>query len=140
MRADSFSRLYVDRSEIADGDRSVRDTPLEDVIATAQEIMSPYKLDVKNVVWHSIYGGSPRRSSLRRPGLREGLQREILASSSPAMRVTPIAKAGQGMNVSMQDGFNLGWGNWVICYPGTAPSRCCAPTLSAGHRSPPDRV
>lgn len=103
-------RLYVDLGEVAEGDRSVRETPLEDVIATAQQIMSPYKLDVKNVVWHSIYEVGHRVSDHF-----DDRASEKTSSQDPRVFITGdachthSAKAGQGMNVSMQDGFNLGW-------------------------------
>ena len=104
-------RLYVNLGEVAEGDSGgVRQTPLEDVIAKAQEIMHPYKLDVKHVVWNSIYEVSHRitddfddRSSDRTD------------SNDPRIFITGdachthSAQAGQGMNVSMQDGFNLAW-------------------------------
>lgn len=104
-------RLYVDLGEVAEGNsRAVRDTPLEDVIAQAQEIMHPYTLDVKNVVWHSIYEVGHRVSDHF-----DDRASDKTDSDDPRIFITGdachthSAKAGQGMNVSMQDGFNLGW-------------------------------
>ncbi|PWW33806.1 FAD-dependent monooxygenase [Chromohalobacter israelensis] len=104
-------RLYVDLGEVPEGNgKAVRETPLEDVIAQAQEIMHPYKLDVKNVVWHSIYEVGHRVSDHF-----DDRASDKTNSDNPRIFITGdachthSAKAGQGMNVSMQDGFNLGW-------------------------------
>lgn len=104
-------RLYVDLGEVPEGNgQAVRETPLEDVISQAQEIMHPYKLDVKNVVWHSIYEVGHRVSDHF-----DDRASEKTDSNDPRIFITGdachthSAKAGQGMNVSMQDGFNLGW-------------------------------
>ncbi|MCE0733180.1 FAD-dependent monooxygenase [Halomonas sp. G15] len=104
-------RLYVNLGEVPEGnERSVRETPLEEVIAQAQEIINPYKLDVKNVVWHSVYEVSHRITD-------DFDDRSSDKTNSEYPRVfitgdachTHSAQAGQGMNVSMQDGFNLAW-------------------------------
>lgn len=88
----------------------MRDTPLEEVIKTANEILSPYTVTVKDVVWNSIYEVGHR--------LADHFDDRVSEKSSGAHpRVfivgdachTHSAKAGQGMNVSIQDGFNLGW-------------------------------
>ena len=104
-------RLYVDLGEVAeDSDKSVRDTPLEEVIKTANEILSPYTVTVKDVVWNSIYEVGHR--------LADHFDDRVSEKSSgehPRVFIvgdachTHSAKAGQGMNVSIQDGFNLGW-------------------------------
>ena len=44
------------------------------------------------------------------------------------------AKAGQGMNVSMQDGFNLGWKLAAVLEAQARPS-CCTPTRPSVTRS-----
>ncbi|QHC61177.1 FAD-binding monooxygenase [Rathayibacter sp. VKM Ac-2760] len=102
-------RLYVDLGEVAaDDDGAVRRTPVESVIAQANAILSPYTLDVKDVAWSSVYEVGHR--------LTDGFD-DVDPGEERAPRVfiagdachTHSAKAGQGMNVSMQDGFNLGW-------------------------------
>jgi phenol 2-monooxygenase len=104
-------RLYVNLGEVPEGDSGgIRDTPCEDVIAQAQEIMHPYKLDVKNVVWSSVYEVSHRISDHF-----DDRSSDKTDSNEPRVFITGdachthSAQAGQGMNVSMQDGFNLGW-------------------------------
>ncbi|MDT0156519.1 FAD-dependent monooxygenase [Microbacterium sp. ARD32] len=103
-----LSRVYVDLGAVAEGDnRQVRHTPLEDVIRKANEILHPYTLDVKQVAWHSVYEVGHR--------VTDGFDDALDADRHPRVFLTGdachthSAKAGQGMNVSMQDGFNLGW-------------------------------
>ena len=68
-------RMYVDLGEVpADDDHRVRQTPLEEIIRRAQQILRPYTLDVKEVAWHSVYevGQRPPRPGQphRRPAGR----------------------------------------------------------------------
>jgi phenol 2-monooxygenase len=103
-----LSRVYVDLGEVADTDsRQVRHTPLEAVIQKANDILHPYSLDVKEVAWHSVYEVGHR--------VTDGFDDVLEGDRHPHVFLTGdachthSAKAGQGMNVSMQDGFNLGW-------------------------------
>jgi len=103
-----LSRVYVDLGEVKEGDnRAVRHTPLEAVIQKANDILHPYTLDVKEVAWHSVYEVGHR--------VTDGFDDALDADRHPRVFLTGdachthSAKAGQGMNVSMQDGFNLGW-------------------------------
>ncbi|MER7446173.1 FAD-dependent monooxygenase [Microbacterium sp. NPDC097977] len=104
-----LSRMYIDLGEVADDDdHRVRQTPVEEIIRRANAILSPYTLDVKEVAWHSVYEVGHR--------VTDGFD-DVADGSDRMPRVfltgdachTHSAKAGQGMNVSMQDGFNLGW-------------------------------
>lgn len=102
-------RIYVDLGEVAEGDdRKVRDTPLEDVIAKANAILSPYTIDVRDVPWHSVYEVGHRLTDRFDDAETspDGKGRVFLMGDACH---THSAKAGQGMNVSMQDGWNLGW-------------------------------
>ncbi|GAA2845483.1 phenol 2-monooxygenase [Leucobacter komagatae] len=102
-------RIYVDLGEVAEGDdRRVRDTPLEDVIAKANAILSPYTIDVRDVPWHSVYEVGHRLTDRFDDAETspDGKGRVFLMGDACH---THSAKAGQGMNVSMQDGWNLGW-------------------------------
>jgi phenol 2-monooxygenase len=104
-------RLYVDLGDI-DPDRrdAFRDITQEQVIATAQRVLHPYTLDVKRVVWFAVYQVGQRVTDRF-----DDVPVEQLASRLPRVFIagdachTHSAKAGQGMNVSMQDAFNLGW-------------------------------
>lgn len=100
-----LSRMYIDLGEVAeDDDHRVRQTPIEEVIARANEILHPYTIDVKQVAWHSVYEVGHRVTDQFVDDLDH--PRVFLAGDACH---THSAKAGQGMNVSMQDGFNLGW-------------------------------
>ncbi|WP_104195650.1 FAD-binding monooxygenase [Cryobacterium sp. M15] len=104
-------RMYVDLGEVAaDDNGAVRSTTIDQIIVKANEILHPYTLDVKNVAWHSVYEVAHRLTDR----FDDLLPAEI-GIRSPRVFITGdachthSAKAGQGMNVSMQDGFNLGW-------------------------------
>ena len=104
-------RMYVDLGDVADGDNgAVRKTTIDEIIGKANAILHPYTLDVKNVAWHSVYEVAHRLTDR----FDDVLPAEI-GTRTPRVFITGdachthSAKAGQGMNVSMQDGFNLGW-------------------------------
>ncbi|GAB3120841.1 FAD-dependent monooxygenase [Glaciibacter psychrotolerans] len=104
-------RMYVDLGEVAvDNNGEVRKTTIEQIIAKANDIMHPYTLDVKNVAWHSVYEVGHRLTDRFDDVLPDeiGLRTPRVFITGDACH-THSAKAGQGMNVSMQDGFNLGW-------------------------------
>ncbi len=104
-------RMYVDLGEVPEDDKGrVRTTPFDEIVAKANRIISPYTLDVRDVAWHSVYEVGHRVTdkfddvSVEDTGIRD--PRVFIAGDACH---THSAKAGQGMNVSMQDGFNLGW-------------------------------
>lgn len=104
-------RMYVDLGEVAADDRgAVRKTTIEQIIAKANAIIHPYTLDVRNVAWHSVYEVGHRLTDRF-----DDVLLEELGTRTPRVFITGdachthSAKAGQGMNVSMQDGFNIGW-------------------------------
>ncbi|MDP9999348.1 FAD-binding monooxygenase [Pseudarthrobacter sulfonivorans] len=104
-------RMYVDLGEVdAEGHAAVRSTTIEQIIHKANAILHPYSLDVRNVAWHSVYEVAHRLTDRFDDVLPEGR-----ATRTPRVFImgdachTHSAKAGQGMNVSLQDGFNLGW-------------------------------
>ena len=104
-------RMYVDLGEVPPDDQgAVRSTTIEQIIAKANEILHPYTLDVRNVAWHSVYEVGHRLTDRF-----DDVLPEELGSRTPRVFITGdachthSAKAGQGMNVSMQDGFNIGW-------------------------------
>ena len=65
---------------------------------------------MRNVAWHSVYEVGHRLTDRF-----DDVLPEELGTRTPRVFITGdachthSAKAGQGMNVSMQDGFNLGW-------------------------------
>ena len=104
-------RIYVDLGEVDPENREKgRDMPVEDVIATSQQIFEPFTLEVKHVGWFSIYEVGHRVTD----GF-DDVPADLRTTRMPRVFTagdachTHSAKAGQGMNVSMQDTFNLGW-------------------------------
>ncbi|KIA60905.1 FAD-binding monooxygenase [Nocardia vulneris] len=104
-------RMYVDLGEIpADDHGKVRATGIEAIIEQANAILHPYTLDVRHVAWHSVYEVGHRVTDRF-----DDVPLDELGSRMPRVFITGdachthSAKAGQGMNVSLQDGFNLGW-------------------------------
>src|SRR3954451_7160410 len=104
-------RMYVDLGEVSPEDRgAVRKTTLDQIIAKANDILHPYRLDVKDVPWHSVYEVGHRLTDRF-----DDVPLDEIGSPPPRVFIagdachTHSAKAGQGMNVSMQDGFNIGW-------------------------------
>jgi phenol 2-monooxygenase len=107
----SLFRMYVDLGEVSASDNgAVRATTIEQIIAKANQILSPYSLDVKNVAWHSVYEVAHRLTDKF-----DDVPEEVAKTQVPRVFIagdachTHSAKAGQGMNVSMQDGYNIAW-------------------------------
>ena len=103
-------RMYVDLGEADGKEGGVRSTTIDQVVAKANEILHPYVLDVRHVAWNSVYEVGHRLTSRF-----DDVLPEEIGTRTPRVFIagdachTHSAKAGQGMNVSMQDGFNLGW-------------------------------
>ncbi len=104
-------RLYVDLGEIDPNKREAfRENTQEMVIGTAQRVLRPYTLDVRSVAWFAVYQVGQRVTDrfddVPSDQVGSRLPRVFIAGDACH---THSAKAGQGMNVSMQDAFNLGW-------------------------------
>ena len=104
-------RIYVEMDKLAENERVAgRNITREQLIAAAQRIFHPYTLDVKEVAWWSIYEIGQRLTDRF-----DDLQADEMATRLPRIFIagdachTHSPKAGQGMNVSMQDAFNIGW-------------------------------
>jgi len=104
-------RFYVDLGEVTPENRdTIKQTTVERIIQTAQRILHPYSLDVKEVAWFSVYEVGQRLTERFDDAIAaDGATREPRVFIAGDACHTHSAKAGQGMNVSMQDGFNLGW-------------------------------
>ena len=106
-----LSRLYVDLGNIDENDAGeIRKTSLEEIIRRANAILHPYTLDVKSIAWWSVYEVAHRVTTGfdNVPAERVGKQHPRAFIMGDACH-THSAKAGQGMNVSIQDGWNLSW-------------------------------
>jgi phenol 2-monooxygenase len=115
-------RLYVEMDKLDAGERvSDRNISVDDLVAAARRILKPYTLDVKEVAWWSVYEIGQRLCD-GFDDVPEGdpdrLPRVFIAGDACH---THSPKAGQGMNVSMQDGFNLGWKLAAVLRKAAAP-------------------
>ncbi|WP_018332547.1 FAD-dependent monooxygenase [Actinomycetospora chiangmaiensis] len=108
-------RLYVELDDERDAamlrDRST--TP-EKLAAVANRILHPYTIDVRHVGWWAVYEIAQRVCD-RFDDVPVGVPDDGAAARMPRAFIagdachTHSAKAGQGMNVSMADAWNLGW-------------------------------
>ena len=104
-------RMYVDLGEVPHDDSGkVRLTSQEEVERRANQILHPYTLSVRHVAWRSVYEVGHRVTDRFDdvPAEEAGVRTPRVFIMGDACH-THSAKAGQGMNVSIQDGFNLGW-------------------------------
>jgi 3-hydroxybenzoate 4-monooxygenase len=118
-------RLYVEMDKLGDEERaSNRGITLEKLIATARSVLHPFTLDVKEVPWWSVYEIGQRicdkYDDVPQAAVPGQLPRVFIAGDACH---THSPKAGQGMNFSMQDTFNLGWKLAAVL------KRQCAPEL-----------
>lgn len=104
-------RMYIELDKLQENQRLDRSTATsEKLIEAAQNIMHPYRLDIRQVAWWSVYEIGQRICDRFDDSLStDGLQQEPRIFIAGDACHTHSPKAGQGMNVSMQDGFNLGW-------------------------------
>ncbi|SAK61701.1 FAD-binding monooxygenase [Caballeronia glebae] len=104
-------RFYVDLGEVkAENRDTLKQITVDRIIQTAQRILHPYSLDIKEVAWFSVYEVGQRLTDRFDDAIAaDGASREPRVFIAGDACHTHSAKAGQGMNVSMQDGFNLGW-------------------------------
>ena len=104
-------RFYVEMDKLTENERvASKQITVEHVIAAAQRIMKPFTLEVKDVVWWSVYEIGQRICDKYDNVFESGPERplpSIFIAGDACHTHSP--KAGQGMNFSMQDTFNLGW-------------------------------
>jgi phenol 2-monooxygenase (NADPH) len=104
-------RFYIELDNIRDKEmlenRSV--TP-EKLAVVANRILHPYTLEIKDVGWWAVYEIGQRLcdkfDDVPEAEMATRLPRVFIAGDACH---THSAKAGQGMNVSMNDTWNLGW-------------------------------
>jgi len=104
-------RMYVELDKLNPDERVAnRNLTIDHMIDAANRIIRPYSLDVKEVVWWSIYEIGHRMTDKF-----DDVPPDEIATRTPRVFTagdachTHSPKAGQGMNVSMGDTFNLGW-------------------------------
>ncbi|MEY4976961.1 MAG: Pentachlorophenol 4-monooxygenase [Pseudomonadota bacterium] len=102
-------RMYVELDKLRPDEKAAhRKFTQDDMIAAANRIIRPYHIDVKEVVWWSIYDIGHSITD-RFDDVPAGEDRNPRVFTAGDACHTHSPKAGQGMNVSMQDTFNLGW-------------------------------
>lgn len=108
-REDGLVRLYIQLRETprADDDAEKKGrvdrskiTP-ELILENARKIFHPYKLDIIDTKWYTAYQIGQRVSPKFHKDNRVFIAGDACHTHSP--------KAGQGMNVSMMDTYNLAW-------------------------------
>jgi phenol 2-monooxygenase len=106
-----LTRFYVSLEAPTDESRErIMSTTVEEAIERANRILHPYSVDVRNVAWYSTY---EVRHTVAQSF--DDAAVEQVAGVTPRVFIagdachTHSAKAGQGMNVSIQDGWNLAW-------------------------------
>jgi phenol 2-monooxygenase len=102
-------RYYIELDELAPGERvGSRGITFDSLVERANRIMHPYRLDVREVAWWSVYEiGQRLTARFDDAGIAGDKDPRVFIAGDACHTHSP--KAGQGMNVSMQDAFNLGW-------------------------------
>lgn len=94
---DSLVRFYIELPS----DTVASKVTLEDLQQRAKLIFRPYEMDIAETTWWSAYQIGQRLADNFHEQYRVFLTGDACHTHSP--------KAGQGMNVSLQDGYNIGW-------------------------------
>ncbi|KAK4183381.1 putative monooxygenase [Podospora australis] len=128
-RENKLVRLYIQLKEVtpdASGraDRS-KITP-ELIFEAAKRILRPYEIDYEYCDWWTAYQIGQRIAPSFSAKNRIFLAGDAVHTHSP--------KAGQGMNVSIQDSFNLGW------KVGLVAKGICKPSILSTYQSERRRV
>ncbi|KAF5565844.1 phenol 2-monooxygenase [Fusarium napiforme] len=93
---DELVRFYIELPGT-----SARDVTEQDLINKVKRIFHPFDINIAKTVWWSAYVIGQRLADHFTKDHRIFLTGDACHTHSP--------KAGQGMNVSLQDGFNIGW-------------------------------
>jgi 3-hydroxybenzoate 4-monooxygenase len=108
---DYLVRLYVEMDKLGEDQRVAdRNITLDKLVDTARRILHPFTLDVKESPWWSVYEIGQRicdKYDDVPAGETTSRQPRVFIAGDACHTHSP--KAGQGMNFSMQDSFNLGW-------------------------------
>ncbi|KAK7726714.1 hypothetical protein SLS57_003275 [Botryosphaeria dothidea] len=93
----SLVRFYI---ELPQG-TAAKDVKLADLHETSRQVFKPYTMEFAETAWWSAYAIGQRLADRFTQSGRVFLTGDACHTHSP--------KAGQGMNVSLQDGYNIGW-------------------------------
>jgi 2-polyprenyl-6-methoxyphenol hydroxylase-like FAD-dependent oxidoreductase len=101
-------RFYIELEKLSENERvSALNVTPEQLVAAARRILHPYVLEVKEIAWWSVYEIGQRLCDRYDDSPAQGRAPSVFIAGDACHTHSP--KAGQGMNVSMQDAFNLGW-------------------------------
>ena len=93
----SLNRFYIELPQVT----IAKNGTLEDLQTLARRCFQPYEIEFAETLWWSAYPIGQRLSDHFSKASRVFLTGDACHTHSP--------KAGQGMNVSFQDGYNIGW-------------------------------
>lgn len=106
-----LARIYIELDEVTDAEMLDNESVTPEQLANvANRILHPYTIEIKDVGWWSVYQIGQRLCDKF-----DDVPAEEMATRLPRVFIagdachTHSAKAGQGMNVSMADAWNLGW-------------------------------
>ena len=116
-------RLYIHLFALEPGERIAdRNVTTDTLIATAKRVFHPYTIDVKEIPWWSVYEIGQRlcdRFDDVPDGAPQARRPRVFIAGDACHTHSP--KAGQGMNVSIADAFNLGWKLAAVLRGAAAP-------------------
>ncbi|KAJ7173006.1 FAD binding domain-containing protein [Mycena crocata] len=111
-RERNLVRFYIQMGTLQPGEKlDAAAQSAEQIVESARRILAPYTLECPEVEWWSVYEIGQRLCKNVSFKNRVFLAGDAFHTHSP--------KAGQGMNVSMMDSYNLGW-KIAACVKGTA--------------------
>jgi phenol 2-monooxygenase (NADPH) len=106
-----LARFYIELDKLQQDERiASKNVTAEVLIDRAQRIFKPYKFEVRHIGYWSVYEVGQRLTDHF-----DDVPKAEREKKNPRVFITGdachthSAKAGQGMNVSMNDSYNLGW-------------------------------
>ncbi|KAJ5814779.1 Monooxygenase FAD-binding [Penicillium riverlandense] len=113
-RENKLVRFYIQlQNGLKEDNSPYSSDPPRALVEMASRTMSPYKLTYKHCDWWSYYSSARRVAQNFRPHKRIFLAGDAAHTHSP--------KGGQGMNVSIQDTYNLVWKLGAVLTEGADP-------------------
>ncbi|CAH7672897.1 FAD binding domain-containing protein [Phakopsora pachyrhizi] len=101
-RENNLVRLYIQIPQPEEGKRPNRaDVTPDKLMVLAQSILAPYTIEIPEIDWYTCYEIGQRLANRWVWNNRVFMAGDACHTHSP--------KAGQGMNISMADTFNLSW-------------------------------
>jgi len=118
-------RLYIELEKLNPNERiRNRDITSDHLIQAAKRILNPYTIEIKEIVWWSLYEIGQRLCDKFDNVSIEDIDKKIPTGFIVGDAChTHSPQAGQGMNVSMRDSFNLGWKLAAVI------QKKCSPTI-----------